>query len=200
VLRIGLTGGVASGKSTVARHLARLGAAVVDADEIVRGLYLPGGAGEAAARELFGAEVIGRDGGVDRVRLAQIVFADPARRHALESRIHPLVGQEIARRFDEAERSGAKVAVAEASQLLEARSEGRYDRVVVVVAPEEQRLERWSARGGDPEDARRRMAAQLPVEEAVSRADDVIVNDGTAEDLEKKVEALYRRWTREPAR
>jgi dephospho-CoA kinase len=196
VLRIGLTGGIASGKSTVARHLARLGAAVVDADEIVRDLYRPGGAGEAAARELFGEETLARDGTVDRGRLAQIVFADPSRRHALESRIHPLVGAEIERRFAQAERAGARVAVAEASQLLEARTEERYDRVLLVVAPEETRLERWVSRGGDAEDARRRMAAQIPSEEAVSRADDLIVNDGTPEELERKVEALYRGWTR----
>jgi dephospho-CoA kinase len=200
MLRIGLTGGIASGKSTVARHLSRLGAAVVDADAIVRALYAPGGAGEAAARELFGEEIVSADGSVDRVHLAQIVFADPARRHALESRIHPLVGEEIMRRFAEAEKAGTKVAVAEASQLLEARTQARYDRVVAVVAPEELRLERWAAGGGDIEDARRRMAAQLSAEEAASRADDVIVNDGTPEELQRKVEALYRDWTRGPAR
>ena len=196
VIRIGLTGGVASGKSTVARHLERLGASVLDADEIVRELYRPEGRGEAAAVELFGPEVLSPDGTVDRVRLAKIVFADPARRHALESRIHPLVGEEIERRFAAAQRAGAPVAVAEASQLLEAGTEDRYDRVLLVVAPEERRLARWSARGGDPEDFRRRVAAQLDASEAMARADDVIFNDGTREDLEKKVEQVYRRWTR----
>jgi dephospho-CoA kinase len=195
VLRIGLTGGVASGKSTVARHLARLGAAVVDADEIVRALYRPGGVGEAAARELFGGEVMTADGIVDRARIAQTVFADPAKRHALEARIHPLVGEEIERLFRAAERGGAKVAVAEASQLLEAKTEGRYDRIVVVLAPDDVRVARWVAGGGDAEDARRRMAAQIPPSEALKRADEILVNDGTPEELERKVMEMYRRWT-----
>jgi dephospho-CoA kinase len=194
LLRIGLTGGLASGKSTVAALLAERGARVFDADEIVAGLYAPGGAGEAAARDLFGREVVGRDGAIDRSRIARLVFADPARRHALEARIHPMVGDEIERQFVRAEAAGVRVAVAEASQLLEAATEGRYDRVVLVVAPEEERLQRWREKGGDPEDARRRMAAQISAEDARRRADDVIENDGSLEDLARKVEALYAGW------
>jgi len=194
LLRIGLTGGLASGKSTVAALLAKQGARVFDADEIVAKLYAPGGAGEAAARDLFGREVVGRDGAIDRSRIARLVFADPARRHALEARIHPMVGDEIERQFARAEAAGVRVAVAEASQLLEAATEGRYDRVVLVVAPEDERLRRWTETGGDPEDARRRMAAQIPAEDARRRADDVIENDGSLEDLARKVEALYAGW------
>jgi dephospho-CoA kinase len=194
LLRIGLTGGLASGKSTVAALLAERGARVFDADEIVAKLYAPGGAGEAAARDLFGREVLGRDGTIDRSRIARLVFADPARRHALEARIHPMVGDEIERQFARAEAAGVRVAVAEASQLLEAATEGRYDRVVLVVAPEEERLRRWEEKGGDPEDARRRMAVQISAEDARRRADDVIENDGSLEDLARKVEALYAGW------
>jgi dephospho-CoA kinase len=194
LLRIGLTGGLASGKSAVAALLAKHGARVFDADEIVAGLYAPGGAGEAAARDLFGREVVGRDGAIDRSRIARLVFADPARRHALEARIHPMVGHEIERQFARAEAAGVRVAVAEASQLLEAATEGRYDRVVLVVAPEDERLRRWTEKGGDPEDARRRMAAQISAEDARRRADDVIKNDGSLEDLARKVEALYAGW------
>jgi dephospho-CoA kinase len=194
MLRVGLTGGVASGKSTVARLLGARGAAVFDADRIVRELYEPGGAGAAAARDLFGDSVTDEAGNVDRARIAARVFAEPAARHALESRIHPLVGAEIERRFREAEASGAKVAVAEASQLLEAKTESRYDRVVLVVAPDEARVRRWEEKGGDPEDARRRMSAQLSPSEAFDRAADVIVNDGTVADLEGKVDELWRRW------
>jgi len=195
MLRVGLTGGLASGKSTVARMLREEGAEVFDADEIVRGLYAPGGPGEAAARELFGEAVTDATGRVDRVKIAAIVFADPARRHALEARIHPLVAAERDRRFREAERRGAAVAVAEASQLLEARSEGDYDRILLVVAPEAERVRRWERKGGDPEDARRRMASQLAPSEAFDRADDVLVNDGSLEELRARVAALYRRWT-----
>lgn len=195
MLRVGLTGGLASGKSTVASLLARQGAAVFDADRIVAELYAPGGAGEAAAKELFGSAVENPRGGVDRARIAAVVFHDPAARRSLEERIHPLVREEIERRFGEAEKSGFAVAVAEASQLLEAGSEDRYDRVLLVVAPEAERLERWSRKGGDEGDARRRMAGQIPAAEAQRRATDVIVNDGPLDELEKKIEALFRTWS-----
>jgi dephospho-CoA kinase len=196
VLRIGLTGGLGAGKSTVARLLGELGAAVFDADAIVRELYAPGGAGEAAARELFGDAVVGPDGRVDRSRLAGLVFSDPARRHALEARIHPLVGAEIERRFASAEHEGAAVAAAEASQLLEAKTDARYDRVVLVTAPEPERIRRWEAKGGDPEDARRRMAGQLPAAAARLRAHDVLVNDGDVEALRGRVRELWESWSR----
>jgi dephospho-CoA kinase len=194
LLRIGLTGGLASGKSTVAFLLAERGGHVFDADEIVSELYAPGGPGEAAARELFGTDVVGPDGRIDRARIAAVVFADPSKRHALEARIHPMVGAEIERRFARAQEAGARVAVAEASQLLEAATEGRYDRVVVVVAPEDERIRRWTGKGGDPDDARRRMSAQISPDEARARADDVIVNDGSLADLARKVEVLYADW------
>jgi dephospho-CoA kinase len=195
VLRVGLTGGLASGKSTVARMLAEMGAAVFDADEIVRGLYAPAGAGSAAARELFGDRVLGPDGEIDRARIAEIVFRDPAARHALEARIHPLVRAERARRFAEAERAGARVAVVEASQLLEAKTESEYDRVLLVVAPDAERVRRWESKGGEGEDGRRRIAAQISPEAARARAHDVIVNDGSLEDLRRRVAELYDRWT-----
>ena len=196
MLRIGLTGGLASGKSTVAALLARSGAAVFDADDIVAGLYRPGCAGEAIAKELFGRAVEGANGGVDRSLIGRLVFSDPAARRSLEARIHPLVRNEIERRFREAEKRGFPVAVAEASQLLESGTEDRYDRVLLVVAPERERLRRWIEKGGTAEDARRRMAAQLSPEHARPRATDVIVNDGSREALEKKVEALFREWTK----
>ena len=123
------------------------------------------------------------------------MFGDPARRHALEARIHPLVAAERDRLFREAERRGAAVAVGEASQLLEARSEGDYDRILLVVAPEAERLRRWEEKGGDVEDARRRMASQLAPSEAFDRADDVLVNDGSVDELRRRVAALYHRWT-----
>jgi len=195
VLKVGLTGGLASGKSEVASILRSLGAIVFDADAIVRDLYLPGAAGEAAARDLFGPAVLGADGRVDRAKIAEIVFRDPAARHALEARIHPLVQAERARRIAEAEKSGARVVVGEASQLLEARTESDYDRILLVVAPEDVRLRRWLAKGGDDEDARRRMAAQIKAEDARARAHDVLVNDGSLQDLRRKVTEIYNAWT-----
>ncbi len=198
MLRIGLTGGLASGKSTVARMLGELGAAVLDADEIVRGLYREGGAGAEAARTLFGDAVLGGDGRVDRARIAARVFADPEARHALEAKIHPLVRAERDRFFAEAERRGAAVAVVEASQLLEAKSESEYDSVLLVVAPEEERVRRWGEKGGDSDDARLRIAAQIGVEAARERADDVLSNGGSLEELRRSVTELYRSWTAEP--
>ena len=195
MLRVGLTGGLASGKSTVAAMLRVLGADVFDADEIVRGLYAEGGAGARAAGELFGDRVLGADGRVDRARIAEIVFSDPAARHALESRIHPLVRAERARRFAEAERRGAAVAVAEASQIFESGTESDYDRILTVVAPDSERLRRWEEKGGNAEDARLRMAAQISADAARARSHDVLVNDGTLEDLRRRVEDLYRGWT-----
>ncbi len=194
MLRVGLTGGLASGKTTVAGILRDLGAIVFDADAIVADLYRPGGRGARAAQELFGKDVLDAGGRVDRARIAEIVFASPRRRHDLEARIHPLVRREIERRFADARAAGAAVAVAEASQILEARTESEYDRVLLVVAPEADRVRRWEASGGDSEDARRRIAAQIRPEAAVPRAADVIVNDGTLEELRKKVEEVYRSW------
>ena len=127
--------------------------------------------------------------------IAAGVFAEPEKRHALESRIHPLVGLEIARRFEEAEKAGARVAVAESSQLLEAKTESRYDRILLVVAPDAERVRRWEAKGGDSEDARRRIAAQLSPVRAFDRAHDVIVNDGALEDLDAKVGRVWEEWT-----
>lgn len=194
MLRIGLTGGLASGKSTVARMLADRGAAVFDADALVRDLYQPGGAADHAARDLFGAEVLDASGAVDRAKVAEIVFRDPAGRHALEARIHPIVREERERRFGQAAWAGARVAVCEASLLFEARTEDEYDRVLLVTAPEEERVRRWAARGGTEEDARRRIAAQMPAEEAARRADDVIVNGGSPEELRRQVEEVWARW------
>ena len=196
MLRIGLTGGLASGKSTVASILGELGAAVIDADRIVADLYEPGGPGEAVARELFGGAAEDGNGVVDRAKIARIVFGDPAARRALEDRIHPLVREEIEKRFREAEALGFGVAVAEASQLLEAGSEEHYDRVLLVVAPESERIRRWSGKGRDPADARRRMAGQISAEDARSRATDVIVNDGSLEDLRARVEQVFGRWAK----
>lgn len=198
MLRIGLTGGLASGKSTVAAHLRQLGATVFDADEIVEELYRSGGDGARAVRELFGDEALEETGRVNRLRVARIVFADPSKRRALEARIHPLVRREIERRFEEARGRGAKVAVAEASQLLEARTESEYDRVLLVTAPRQERVRRWRNKGGEPEDAERRISSQIPPEDASRRVADVLVNDGTLEELREKVAALYREWTAEP--
>ena len=194
MLRTGLTGGLASGKSTVARLLAERGAAVFDSDALVRELYQPGGAAVHAARDLFGDAALDTTGAVDRARVAEIVFHDPAKRLALEGRIHPIVREERERHFVQAAWAGAKVAICEASLLFEAGTESEYDRVLLVVAPIEERIRRWVARGGSEEDARRRIAAQIPPEEAAKRAHEIIVNNGSPEDLQRQVDEVWGRW------
>jgi dephospho-CoA kinase len=198
MLRVGLTGGLASGKSTVAAIFRELGAAVFDADLIVKDLYRPGAAGSKAAQELFGDGMLDAKGGVDRGRVALVIFKEPAKRKALEDRLHPLVRDEIGRRFALAERRGAVVAVAEASQLLESNTEAFYDRVLLIMATEAERIRRWVEKGNDVADARRRIAAQITPEEAAKRVTDVLVNDGSLETLRRKVQAVYLKWTNPP--
>ncbi len=198
MLRVGLTGGIASGKSTAAGVFKELGAAIFDADQIVRDLYRPGGDGARVARELLGDGVLDAKGAVDRGRVALVIFQDPSKRQALEKLLHPLVRDEIARRFDVASKRGAIVAVAEASQLLESNMEDSYDKVLLVVAPEEERIRRWVEKGNPKADAKRRMAAQMSPEEAEKRASEVLVNDAGFEELRRKVQAIYLKWTTPP--
>ncbi len=198
MLRIGLTGGIAAGKSSAAKILRDLGAEVFDADAIVADLYAPGAPGAKAVEGLFGRAVLDASGTVSKPALAKLAFADAGSRRRLEAAIHPLVIGEIRRRFAEAEMAGAPSAVAEASQLLEGDYGREFDRVLLVAAPREVRLARAQKRGIAREDAERRMAAQMPEGEARARADDVVENAGTLEELKEKLRALYRGWTKMP--
>ena len=135
---VGLTGGMASGKSTVARWLGEAGFRVVDADQIVGELYRPGGRGAAAVRELFGEDVLTAEGAVDHPRLAERVFGDAEARKRLEGAIHPLVAQ----RFQEIAAETEGVLVYEATLLVEAGRAGEFDLVVSIESPPEAQLER----------------------------------------------------------
>ena len=194
MLRIGLTGAIASGKSTVGQILQEFGAAVFDADRIVADLYAQGAAGTRAIERLFGAEMLDADGRVSKQALARLAFDDPAARRRIEAAIHPLVAAEIRRRFAEAERSGAPVAVVEASQILEAGYRTEFDRILLVAAPEEARLVRGEARGVPADEIRRRSAAQLRADDARASADDVVENAGSPAALREEVGALFARW------
>lgn len=198
MLRVGLTGGVASGKTTAGQFFAKLGAAVFDADRIVAESYEPGKPGARAVSELFGKDFLRAGGAVDKAKVAARVFQDAAARQRLEAKIHPLVASEIRKRFFSAEKEGRAVAVAEASQIIEGGYEKEFDRVVLVVSPEIARMKRWREKGLDPEELSRRMAAQVVENEARKKADDVIVNAGTLEELREKVEALFAGWRRGP--
>lgn len=157
-LAVGLTGGLASGKSTVARLLAEGGCTGVDADALVADLYRPGEPGARAVEELFGPEALNAEGAVDHRAVAAKVFADPEARKALEAAIHPLVRERFARIASE-QPQGA-IVVLEATLLVEAGYSPSFDLIVTVEAPFEVRLARAIARGLDPADARARLAAQ----------------------------------------
>lgn len=189
--RVGLTGGIGSGKSTVARALAAAGFVVVDADRLVAELYRPGGAGAAAVRRVLGPDALAADGGVDHRRAATIVFADPAARRALEAAIHPLVRQAFADRVRAA--GPHDVLVLEATLLVEAGYRPDFDLVVSVEADAALRVQRAVARGMSEADARARLAAQGEGEVRRAAADVILWNDGSVNELEAAVGDLARR-------
>jgi len=192
MLRVGLSGGIGSGKSTVARSLAQKGAIVIDADAIAREVVEPGQPGLAAVVGRFGPEVLDGAGRLDRPKLASLVFGDAAARADLNAIVHPLVAAESARRASAA--PSDSVIVMDVPLLVEAARSG-YDVVVIVEAPEAVRLERLVARGMDPDDARRRMAAQASDADRRKVADVVLDNSGSAEDLDRQVDALWAQLT-----
>lgn len=191
--RIGLTGNIASGKSAVARVWQRLGAHIVDADELARRAVAPGSPGLAAIRRAFGDDVIAADGALDRARLRDIVFRDAERRAELERIVHPEVGRLREQEEAALARAGVRIVVHVIPLLFEAGLDDSVDTVVLVDAPEAVRLKRIVRdRGLDEEQARRMIAAQMPAAEKRARADIVIDNDGTIEDLEREAEAAWR--------
>ena len=193
---VGLTGGIAAGKSTVAALLREAGLRVVDADRLVADLYLAGGGGAAAVAELFGDDHLNADGAVDHQRLAAVVFADADARRRLEARIHPLVRE----RFGELAAAEPGVAVLEATLLVEAGYGPDFDLVVTVEAEPEVRLRRAMARGLDETAARARLAAQGDGDERRAAADFEIRNDGDRAELHRQVQALLRRIATRVAR
>jgi dephospho-CoA kinase len=205
---VGLSGGIGSGKSTVARLLAALGATVIDADAIVHELQAPGSPLLAEIAAAFGPGVIAADGSLDRARLAAIVFRDPEARARLGAIVHPPVGAEIARRVALARSRGAAVVVLDIPLLFEGRARRTgtaarldYDATVLVWVPEETQLERQMARDGcSREEALRRIRAQMPLEEKKALADFVIDNSGTPEETERQVRALWETLKRGAAR
>lgn len=197
MLRVGLTGGIGSGKSEVARLLAERGAVVIDSDELAREVVEPGTPGLAAVVEAFGPEVLTPEGRLDRERLAGIVFADPAALDRLNAIVHPLVGAAAAQRLtgvpDDA------VVVQDVPLLVEAGLTAGWDLIVVVAASPATQLDRLvRLRGMDQAAAQARIAAQAPLAAKVAVADVVIDNNGSREALVAQVDALWRRL-RQPA-
>lgn len=198
---IGLSGGIGTGKSTVAAMLARLGAVVIDADAIVRELQAPGAPMLAEIAAAFGAEMIGPDGALDRARLGDRVFRDPEARRRLGRIVHPGVGAEMARRLEAARGSGARLVVLDIPLLFEGRKAGSgnaaalaMDATVLVYATEEQQVERQVAREGyERDEALRRVRSQMPIDEKRALADFVIDNSGSLADTERQVRELFER-------
>jgi dephospho-CoA kinase len=189
VLKVGLTGGIGSGKSEVARLLAERGAVVIDADALAREVVAPGTPGLAAVAEAFGDHLVGADGGLDREALGKIVFADPDARRRLEAILHPLIRAETARRFSALPR--AAVGVHDIPLLAELGMAADYDVVVVVEAPPAVRLDRLARRGLPRESAEARMANQAGDEQRRAVADILIDNGGSLDDLRTRVDAAW---------
>lgn len=195
-MRIAVTGGIGSGKSSVTSRLAEHGALVIDADALAREVVEPGTPGLDAVVAEFGPGMLTAEGSLDRAAMAAVVFSDPERRAALEAIVHPLVGRRSQELLDSAP-AGA-VVVYDVPLLAESASLGRiegFDQVVVVTAPVETRVRRLVARGLPEADARARIAAQATDAERVAIADHVIDNAGDLAQLDAAVDRLWAEIT-----
>jgi dephospho-CoA kinase len=191
-LRIGLTGGIASGKTTVARRFSELEVPVIDADESSRSVVAPGQPGLGQVVAAFGAAVLTEDGELDRRALRRLVFADPLKRQKLESILHPLIRADMDRRAKEAIGPYLILAI---PLLVEGGGRNRVDRILVVDVPEALQLERLVARDSvGTEDAQAILAAQANRTDRLQAADDVLVNTGTVTELRLKVDRLHHRY------
>jgi dephospho-CoA kinase len=192
VLRVGLTGGIGSGKSAVTTLLQRHGAAVIDADKIARAVVAKGTPGLAAVVEAFGADVLRPDGELDREALGRLVFSDADALARLNGIVHPLVGQQTAREQAAAEAAGARILVFDVPLLVENGLQSLYDVIVVVAAQPETQLDRLTRlRGMTEDDARARIAAQAPLADKLAVATYVIENDGPLSALAPQVDRLW---------
>lgn len=190
-LHVGLTGGIAAGKSAVAAELERCGALLVDSDALARLVLEPGTEGLDAVRDVFGDRVIAPDGSLDRAALASIVFADAAERERLNRIVHPRV-RRMAREIV-AQAGPDAVVVQDVPLLVETGQADAFDLVVVVQAPHEERIRRMvEDRGMSRQDAEARIAAQATDEQRAAVADVVIVNDGDLERLRELTRAVWR--------
>lgn len=193
MLRVGLTGGIASGKSTVARIFRELGANVLDADHIAREVVPPDSQALSRIVRAFGTEVLRPDGSLDRAALGTLVFADAGKRQVLEGILHPLILEEIDRRIEELERSDPQgLVIVEAALILELGRQAEYDTLVVVWAEKEQQRQRLIRRDDlSAEEACRRLDAQMPLCEKRGHARFVIDNSGSQASCRADAERVY---------
>lgn len=189
---IGLTGAIGAGKSEAARVLAELGAAVVDADAEGRRSYAKGTIGWRRLVELFSSRILDEEDEIDRSRLGALVFANPQALAWLNAAIHPLIRDRVTQALAEHREQGTAVAVVDAALLYQAKWDDLADETWAVSSPAELALERLAARGLSAEDARKRAAAQGDPEEALRRADAIIENKGSLDDLKANVQRAWR--------
>ncbi|MFG2072817.1 dephospho-CoA kinase [Nonomuraea maritima] len=191
MLKIGLTGGIGSGKSEVSGRLSAKGAVVVDADAIAREVVEPGTPGLARVVAVFGDEVLRPDGSLDRPKLGSIVFADPEKLAALNSIVHPLVGERVAEL--QAQAPDDAILVYDVPLLVENDLTPMYDVVIVVDASDDVRIRRLAEhRGMSEADAKARIAAQASREKRLAAADVVIDNEGTLDELAARVDEVWQ--------
>ena len=195
-LRVGLTGGIGSGKSTVACLLKERGAVVTSADEVARDVVSPGSDGLAAVVAEFGEEVLASDGSLDRSALGRLVFSDDLRRARLEEILLPLIAAEAWARMETV--PAGQVAVYDVPLLVEGQMQDMFDLVVVVEAELELRLKRLAERGMNRDEALARIAVQATDEERRGVADVIVSNSGALEDLSAEVDSLWNTRIMEP--
>ena len=188
ILRVGLTGGIASGKSTVRELLAALGCHTIDADKLVHELYEPGNAGHSALVATYGRVILREDETIDRVKLANIAFASPDEAKKLNALIHPIVIEATEERLA---KIGEGIAVVEATLMIESGGRSRYDRLVIVDVEPAVQVARGMGRGMAREEVERRIANQIPREERLRWADYVIDNSGDRAHLETETRRVY---------
>jgi dephospho-CoA kinase len=195
MLRVGLTGGIASGKSTVSGIFANLGATILDADEVAREVLLPGQPAWTRLRQVFGQEFFHPDGTVKRKQLRKLVFADPAKRKQLNAIVHPEVMKEIIRRAESwSSLEQAGVLVVDVPLLLEVGVANRFDKVVVVYARESLQIRRLMQRDEISEDeAKQALKAQMALSKKVEQADYVIDNSGSLEETWEQVQSVWQK-------
>ena len=193
MLRVALTGGIATGKSHVLDQFRRLGVSCLDADALAHGVEAAGTEATQAIAARFGASVLAADGSVDRKKLGPIAFADPSARRDLEAIVHPAVYRAITAGLRAFERLGAALAIVDVPLLYETGHAGDFDRVIVTVCPVDEQIARLVERGLPAAEAHARLAAQLPAEDKAARADVVIRTDGAFEETNRQVQqALHR--------
>jgi len=193
MLRVGLTGGIATGKSTVARIFEKLGAWVIDADEIAHQLQRPHTPTWRKIVDAFGEKILRADRSIDRSALGRIVFSDPEKRTLLEQIMHPAIIAQEEKRMSEWEGSGkVQIAMVEEALLVETGSFRRFHKVVLVLAAEEAQIARLRQRGLTEKEALSRIRSQMPLSEKVPFADYLIDNSGEISEAERKAEEVYR--------